>query len=100
MIQNVIVAGFPRLPDAFGLHLICVRTIKAAKVSKALMKTEQCYPGVGTSLIPVFNPGGFRVPEDEADFWHSVGYDAPKQEAPRTREAMLQSDLRSEPTLR
>lgn len=72
MIQNVVVAGSPRLPSAFGLHIDCIHTIKASKVSKALMITEQYYPGVGASLIPVFNPGGFRPADDEVDFWRRI----------------------------
>ena len=62
------------------------------------MATEQCYPGVGTSLIPVFNPGGFHVPEDEAEFWHSVGYRTSKQEAAGLKEAERPTDISSKPS--
>ncbi|KAL8797881.1 MAG: hypothetical protein Q9195_000233 [Heterodermia aff. obscurata] len=73
MIQNIIVAASPRSPGAFGLHLDFVQTIKAAKVSKALMAAEQSYPGIGTSLLSIFHPNGFHAPEDEVDFWRRAG---------------------------
>ncbi|KAL8672641.1 MAG: hypothetical protein Q9168_002917, partial [Polycauliona sp. 1 TL-2023] len=72
MIQNIVVAASPRSPAAFGFHIKRVNEIKAAKVSKALMMTEQSYPGVGASLLPVFHPGGFCAPEDEIEFWQRV----------------------------
>ena len=97
MIQNVVVAGSPRSPHAFGLHLNHVRTLNATKVSKTLMKTERLYPGVGVSLIPVFNPAGFRIPEDEADFWQSVGYGESKQKASEPPLMKKPSTMSSEP---
>ncbi|KAL8791953.1 MAG: hypothetical protein Q9195_005442 [Heterodermia aff. obscurata] len=72
MIQNIVVAASPRSSSAFGLHLHHVNTIKARKVSKALMITEQFYPGVGSSLLPIFNPGGLSVPDDQVEFWQSI----------------------------
>ncbi|KAG7006553.1 hypothetical protein G7Y79_00014g037280 [Physcia stellaris] len=72
MIQNIVVSSSPRSPNAFGIHISHIQTIKASKVSKALMKAEQYCSGVGTSLIPVFNPGGFRAPPDEIDFWQKI----------------------------
>ena len=72
MIQNIVVAASPRSSSAFGLHLKHINTIKARKVSKALMITEEVYPGVGASLFPIFNPGGFSVPDNEVEFWRSI----------------------------
>lgn len=73
MVHNIFVAGCGRPPSAFGVHVRRVKTISASKVSKTLMMAEQLYEGVGTSLIPVYYPGGFRPPTEEADFWRSKG---------------------------
>lgn len=73
MVHNIFVAGCERPPSAFGVHIRRVKTISASKVSKTLMMAEQSYEGVGTSLIPVYYPGGFRPPAEEVDFWRSKG---------------------------
>lgn len=69
MIHNLVVAGIARDPSAFGIHLNQIDTIKDVTVSKVLQKTEDRYPLVGSSLVPIFFPGGMRVTKDEQEFW-------------------------------
>ena len=69
MLHNIFVAGCARQPAAFGIHLELVSTISDNKVSKVLAKIEEQYPLVGSSLLPIFYPGGFRAPVDQKKFW-------------------------------
>ncbi len=69
MLQNVFVASWARRPEAFGIHIELVDTISDNKVSKVLAKVEEQYPLVGSSLLPVFYPAGFRAPADQKRFW-------------------------------
>lgn len=68
MVHNVVVAGAPRRPEAFGLHLEFVEVFGNVKAMKALMAFEEKYPRVGASLVPVFFPGKLR--KDEEAFWN------------------------------
>lgn len=100
MLQNIVVAGAPRSTSAFGLHINQITTIKVPRVSKALMITEQYFPDVGVSLIPTFYPGGFRVPNDEADFWQKIPGEKPKYKmmAEDTRPPQTQApEMRTRP---
>jgi len=67
MVQNVLVAGAPRDPAAFGLHLELVEVIGHRKVMQALMKLENKHPGVGVNLVQIFFPG--KLLADEERFW-------------------------------
>lgn len=69
MLQNVFVAGYPRKPEALGVHLTLVEIIRDTKVANVLARVEQQYPLVGTSLLPVFYPAGFRAPNEQRKFW-------------------------------
>ncbi len=69
MVQNIIVAGVARDPKVFGIHLKRVGEVKGNKVMHVLMRTEDNYPRVGASLVPVFFPG--RLRESEQSFWDS-----------------------------
>ncbi len=69
MLQNIFVAGCARRPEAFGIHTELVETITDDKVSKVLAKVEERYPLVGSSLVPIFYPAGFRAPIDHKKFW-------------------------------
>ena len=69
MLQNIFVAGYARRPEAFGVHAELVDTISDNKVSKVLAKIEERYPLVGSSLLPVFYPAGFRAPIDQKKVW-------------------------------
>lgn len=69
MVQNLLAAGARREAGALGIHLKCVNTIVDSKVVSALRKTEEQYPKVGVSLVPIFFPAGMRVKPGEKSFW-------------------------------
>ena len=69
MLQNIFVAGCGRSPEAFGIHTKLITTMSANKVSKVLARVEESYPLVGSSLLPIFYPAGFRAPADQKKFW-------------------------------
>lgn len=69
IIHNLYVAAAPRRSNALGIHLKHDNTIVAAKVGKTLQLAEARYPTLGSSLIPVFFPGGFRTTASDKTFW-------------------------------
>lgn len=74
MLQNLFVAGRSRRREAFGIHAELVDTVSDNKVSKVLAKIEEQYPLVGSSLLPVFYPAGFRPPVEQKKFWKVAGH--------------------------
>lgn len=74
MLQNIFVAGCARKPEAFGIHIKLVDTISDNKVAKVLARVEQLHPLLGSSLIPVFYPAGFRAPADQKKFWKEANW--------------------------
>jgi hypothetical protein len=78
MMQNVLVAGAPRNPGAFGLHLEFLEVIGHYKVMKALMKLEDKYPGVGVHTVKTFFPG--KLTEDEERYWNEKADDLAKSQ--------------------
>jgi len=71
MVQNVVVGGASRKPKSFGLHLELDEVIAGPKVMRVLMDVEGKYPGVGTSMVDTFFPGGNLMPNEEI-FWQEV----------------------------
>lgn len=69
MIHNIVSAGAIRDPSALGIHLIQMDTIADTSVAKVLKRVEDGYPLVGSSLVPIFFPGGMRVSQADRDFW-------------------------------
>ena len=69
MVQNFVAAGAKRSAGALGIHIRHVNTISDSNVVSVLRKTEEQYPKVGLSLVPVFFPGGMRVKAGEKSFW-------------------------------
>jgi hypothetical protein len=59
------VAGWPRHPSAFGIHLTHRQVIGHSKVMDALFKVEEKYPHVGASMLKTFFPGKLRPKEKE-----------------------------------
>jgi len=68
MSHNTFIAAALRGPEALGVHLSCVQIISASKVAAVFRMREERYPTVGSSLLPVFFPGGVRVKPDEKTF--------------------------------
>ncbi|KAI9728109.1 MAG: hypothetical protein M1834_007825 [Cirrosporium novae-zelandiae] len=67
MMQNLIVAGAPRRPEASGLHIQFKEVIAAKKVMHALMDLESSYKGFGEALRAEFFPGNLW--EWEKQWW-------------------------------
>lgn len=73
MVHNLLAAGTPRNPNALGIHLNQIDTIKDTTVATVLRRTEDRYPLVGSSLVSVFFPGGMKVKPAEVQFWNEAG---------------------------
>lgn len=72
MLHNLFVAGCARHPEAFGINTDLVDTITGSKVSTTLARLEDKHPLVGTSLLPIFYPAGFRPPAHQKKFWKAA----------------------------
>ncbi|KAF3278367.1 hypothetical protein TWF132_001219 [Orbilia oligospora] len=72
--HNIIAAGAKRSPAALGLHLKQLgEPISDSSVAAVLKKVEERYEFVGSSLLDVFYPGGFRVKNDaDIEFWEEA----------------------------
>lgn len=91
IVHNAAVAGWPRRPENFGIHLEPEKFIAAPKVMKALMETERHFPHVGKAMLPTFFPG--KLWPDEVTEWNLLdlkteAYDA-EEKARRAEEDVL-----------
>lgn len=75
MIHTVVIAGAPRRPEWFGIHLDYRGVFVERKVMTALQSAEMAFPGLGRSMLSTFFPGALR--EDEARWWNEL----PKNDA-------------------
>lgn len=66
-IQNVFAASWRRNPSALGVYLDFVEVVGKPKVMDALLARKRKYRGAGTSLLPIFFPGGIH-PEETLKF--------------------------------
>ncbi|KAK5174532.1 uncharacterized protein LTR77_001612 [Saxophila tyrrhenica] len=57
LVHNVIVAGVPRQPQAFGIDLVHRETIVEGKVMQVLRLVEESHPRAGAALLEIFFPG-------------------------------------------
>ncbi|PKS08374.1 hypothetical protein jhhlp_005318 [Lomentospora prolificans] len=71
-VQNLHAAGASRTPGAFGIHLKLVEIIRDKRVASVLKKVEEKYPMAGTSLVPIFFPGGLRVKDEDLTYWRKA----------------------------
>lgn len=67
IVHNIVIAGAPREPSSFGVHLVYSHTIVDRKVMGVLAMAEVQYPRLGLSLLSTFFPGDLRVREQQ--FW-------------------------------
>ncbi|KAG9603336.1 hypothetical protein KCU77_g1817, partial [Aureobasidium melanogenum] len=65
--HNIIVAGCPRNPSAYGMNLVYEKTFTARKVMAVLADLEDYKPRLGASLVPTFFPG--ELLNREVKFW-------------------------------
>ncbi|KAK8094963.1 hypothetical protein PG997_001648 [Apiospora hydei] len=70
MIHTIIIAGAPRKPGLFGIHLTYRDVFAQPKVMKTLQELEKSYPGCGRSMIKTFFPGDLW--EDEQTWWQAA----------------------------
>ena len=68
MIHTLVVAGAPRRPEWFGIHLDYRDVFAERKVMATLQSAEMAYPGLGRSMLSTFSPGALR--EDEVRWWN------------------------------
>lgn len=65
MLHTIIVAGAPRRPEWFGIHLVYRDVFVEKKVIEALKAVENKYANVGKAMVPTFFPDGVRVEHQE-----------------------------------
>ncbi|KKY17181.1 hypothetical protein UCRPC4_g05674 [Phaeomoniella chlamydospora] len=58
MVQNIVVAGSPRDPAAFGMPMTFHQVIGKTKVMETLFAVDEKYKGLGRSMREIFFPGG------------------------------------------
>ncbi|PGH18803.1 hypothetical protein AJ79_00216 [Helicocarpus griseus UAMH5409] len=71
ILQNIVVAGCRRNPEAFGVPLTFVEVIGEIKIMATLYKVEEKYPGLGRNMLDTFFPGKLR--DYERDRWNKYG---------------------------
>lgn len=76
-IHTVVVAGVPRRPEWFGIHLDYRAVFVERKVMATLQAAEISYPGLGRSMLSTFFPGPLR--EEEERWWDERGKEIPDQ---------------------
>lgn len=64
MTHTVWVAGTPREPGVYGIHLDYKDVVCQPKVMQTLMEAEARYPGLGRAMLPTFFPGKLHPHED------------------------------------
>lgn len=67
MIHTFVVAGAPRSPSWFGIHLTLIDYVVRPKVMDALRDAETKHPGLGRSMLPTFFSG--ELTADEEVWW-------------------------------
>lgn len=67
MVHTVVVAGAPRRPEVFGIHLEFEKVIVNAKAMRALYEAEEYMSGLGRSMLSTFSPGDLQ--DDEVKWW-------------------------------
>jgi hypothetical protein len=77
MLQNIVVAGATRSPQAHGLDLKKHDLVEGKSVMKVLQELDHKYLGVGLSLLRIFFPGALR--EEEEQYWASRKSDLHKR---------------------
>lgn len=69
IVQNMVVAGAKRTPDAMGIPLKFDSVFGETKVMRTLFAVEEKHPGVGFNMVATFFPGGDLL-YAEKERWH------------------------------
>ncbi|KAL4902931.1 hypothetical protein BDW74DRAFT_54664 [Aspergillus multicolor] len=70
IIENILVAGWPRRPKAFGVPLTFKEVIGEPRVMETLFAVEEAYPRVGLAMLDTFFPG--RLSHKEKERWNEL----------------------------
>ena len=80
MTHTVVVAGAPRHPAWFGIHLDYCDVFAERRVLATLQSAEQAFPGLGRSMLSTFFPGGLR--EEDMRWWNESPTNRTPEERP------------------
>ncbi|KAL7957428.1 hypothetical protein V8C34DRAFT_285572 [Trichoderma compactum] len=70
MMQNLVLAGAPRTPEALGIPVELVRVVGSHGVMDTLLILEAKVPYAGKALLPIYFPG--RLRESEIEKWEAL----------------------------
>ncbi|KKP06404.1 hypothetical protein THAR02_01455 [Trichoderma harzianum] len=70
MMQNLILAGAPRTPEALGMPVQLEQVVGLPKVMDTLLELEAKVPYAGKALLPIYSPG--RLREREVEKWEAL----------------------------
>lgn len=69
MMQNLVLAGAPRTPEALGIPVRLEEVVGLHKVMDTLLHLEAKVPYAGKALLPIYFPG--RLREHEIERWEA-----------------------------
>ncbi|KAK4066218.1 uncharacterized protein Triagg1_8050 [Trichoderma aggressivum f. europaeum] len=70
MMQNLVLAGAPRTPEALGIPVQLEQVVGLPKVMDTLLELEAKVPYAGKALLPTYFPG--RLREREIERWEAL----------------------------
>ncbi|OPB45546.1 hypothetical protein A0O28_0077560 [Trichoderma guizhouense] len=70
MMQNLVLAGAPRTPEALGIPVQLEEVVGLHKVMDTLLELEAKVPYAGKALLPIYFPG--RLREHEIERWEAL----------------------------
>ncbi|KAL7910493.1 hypothetical protein GGI35DRAFT_448954 [Trichoderma velutinum] len=70
MMQNLVLAGAPRTPEALGIPVELEEVVGLPKVMDTLLELEAKVPYAGKALLPIYFPG--RLREREIEKWEEL----------------------------
>ncbi|KAL6697177.1 hypothetical protein J3F84DRAFT_368217 [Trichoderma pleuroticola] len=70
MMQNLVLAGAPRTPEALGIPVQLEQVVGLPRVMDTLLELEAKVPYAGKALLPIYIPG--RLRESEIERWEAL----------------------------
>lgn len=71
MMQNLVLAGAPRTPEALGIPVQLEQIVWQDRVMDTLLELEAKVPYAGKALLPIYFPAG-RLQEHEIEKWEAL----------------------------